>query len=265
MKILHEGKAVIMGVDNFFSLNDFPNLKVIGCPMTSTEHLPWEEINKRGIKVISLQGETEFLKNITSTAEHTIGLVISLLRNYKSALNAPYKDREEYKGHTLRGKTLGIIGFGRIGKQILEVARSFGIHVVIFEPNMDYNTADWALNIESLCASSDIISIHIPLSRNEGFFTKEMFQQMKKDSWFINTSRSKVVEDGALLRALEHGIIKGAAVDFIDDPELCKYAKTHDNLILTNHIGGVTWEDREKTEAFIINKVEEFLNNEKNL
>src|SRR3990167_1877040 len=115
MKIIENGKGIIIGLETITgkTLNQFPDLKVIGCNMTGTEHLPWKEIKKRDIKVISLKGHDFFLSTITSTAEHTLGLIIALLRNYKTALNAPYKDRDEYKGHTLNEKVLGIIGYGR--------------------------------------------------------------------------------------------------------------------------------------------------------
>lgn len=258
MKILHEGKALIVGCETV-NLDEFPDLQVIGCNMTSCEHLPLEEMERRGIKLVSLKGETEFLQDITSTAEHTIGLILALVRNYKRALSGRESDRNKLKGYTLSGKTLGIIGYGRVGKQVCEMAMGLGMHVVIYEPNMDWNVVDWALSVDSLCKESDIVSIHIPLSGNEGFFTRKMFEGMRPESYFINTSRSGVIAPGVLKYALENGLIAGAAVDFVDDPELVWYAENHDNLILTPHIGGATFEDMERTEAFITKKVTEYL------
>jgi len=245
-KVLHNGQAIVTGTE-YFTLADFPKLKVIGCNMTSIEHLPLMECKLKGIKVISLRGETGFLQNITSTAEHTIGLMIALMRNYKTALNAPYKDREEYKGHTLSGKTVGIIGNGRIGRQVVNISNALGMTALL-----DLG--------DTLLEHSDIVTVHIPLEDNKGFFTKDMFKQMKPTAYFINTSRSKIVEEGALLWALEEGKIAGAAVDFIDDAYLAKYAETHDNLVLTNHIGGVTHEDMEATEKFVEEKVNTYIN-----
>lgn len=256
MRVFYNGKAVIMGDENI-DLGDFPKLKVLGCNMTGLDHLPLKECEEMGIKVISLKGETEFLKTVTSTAEHTIGLIISLLRNYKVVLNAPYQDRDAYKGYTLAGKMLGIIGYGRVGNQVSKMAKGLGMEVRAID-TLDEITTEKIRN-EAL-QRSDIISLHIPLQRNEGFFTKVMFEMMKPSSYFINTSRSKVVEDGALIWALKSGIIKGAAVDFIDDPELCEYAENNSNLILTNHMGGNTFEDRERTEKFIEQKVEDYIN-----
>ena len=87
-----------------------------------------------------------------------------------------------------------------------------------------------------------------------------MFKQMKPTAYLINTSRSGIIERGALKYALENNIIAGAAVDFVDDPELIEYADKHTNLILTNHLGGATVEDMEATEQFIENKVREYIN-----
>lgn len=262
MKVLENGKAIIVGLEEV-NLNDFPNLKVIGCNMTSCEHLPMEEMERRGIKLISLKGHDVFLRTITSTAEHTIGLIISLMRNYKTALNEPYKDREYYRGHTLSGKTLGIIGYGRIGKMVDTVVKALGMEVIVYDRYEGFSHTFFVGDLDGLLANSDIITLHIPLATNEGFFTKEMFQQMKPTSYFINTSRSGVVEKGALLWALDSKIIAGAAVDFTDDKELVHYARDHDNLILTNHIGGCTHEDMARTEEFIINLVKNYLHETK--
>ena len=234
-----------------------PCLKILGCNMTGLDHINLEECKKRKIKVVSLKGERDFLNSVVSTAEHTIGLIFALLRNYKIALNAPYQNREAYKGHILKGKKLGIIGYGGVGRQVADRLQWFGIEIFTFDKY------DPLYTLHRLLERSDIVSIHIPLEGNEGFFTKEMFQQMKPTAILTNTSRSAIFERGALLWALENKIIAGAAIDFIDEPELVKFAETHNNLILTNHQGGNTFEDRQKTEEFIKNKVKIYLNETK--
>ena len=257
-KILHNGKALIIGVEeiNGKMLDEFPDLKVIGCPMTGTEHLPWKKIKERNIKVISLKDFPIFLSTITSTSEHCIGLLLALMRNYRTALNPPYKERDFYKGHKLAQKTLLVIGRGRVGKQVLKIADSFGMNLLSFDR---YDGDGTDIYLWNLIESADVISLHIGLSGNEGFFTKEMFQKMKPTACLINTSRDRIIEKGALIWALENKIISGAAVDFVDDLELVEYSQTHDNLILTNHISGNTFEDREKTENFIINIVNNYI------
>lgn len=255
MRILHDGRAVIVGLEKL-DLNEFPTLEAVGCNMTSTEHLPLQEMEQRGIKLISLKGETKFLQTITSTAEHTIGLIVALMRNYKAALNGPYDGRERYKGFRLKSKHLGIIGLGRIGQQVKKTALALGMAVHDYDKNQQ-GVAD--LGEHLLLPSCDIVSIHIPLSGNEGFFTQAMFEQMKPSAYLINTSRPGIVEKGALLWALENKKIAGAAVDFVDDDELVRYAERSDNLILTPHLGGCTVEDMSATEKFIEQKVEEYI------
>ena len=243
--------------------------------MTGLDHIDLKECEKRGIKVISLQGETQFLREVTSTAEHTIGLMIALLRNYLVALSGPWLLRDAYIGHKLKGKKICLIGGqGRIGTQVCKVVEALGMRPYLFD--IVYEEPFWLQwfgkitgledeedtlidRLNDVLSRSDIVSIHIPLSGNEGFFTREMFEQMKNNAYFINTSRSKVVEDGALIYALKNKLIAGAAVDFTDDPELVKYAAESDNLILTNHIGGVTHEDWALTEKFIIKKIDEYM------
>lgn len=226
-----------------YPLNLFPDLKVIASPTTGLDHIDLDGCKERGIEVISLQGETEFLKGITSTAEHTIGLMIAVSRNYKSAFDNPTWSREKHKGHRLAGKTLGIIGYGRVGLQVSSRAQALGMQIAVTAGDM----------LEPL----DYLTLHIPLEGNKGFFTKEMFKQMKPTAYFINTSRDEIVEKGALLWALENGEIAGAAVDFVDDKELLEYSGS--NLVLVNHLGGATIEDMQATEILIAQRVKEYL------
>lgn len=253
MRLLHNGRAAIVGCEKV-DLSAYPDLEVIGCNMTGTEHLPWEDIQERNIKVFSLKGETEFLGTIKSTAEHTVGLMFALMRNYKSAFAHPELNREVFKGHTLNGKTLGIIGFGRVGNQVAQIASSLGMKWLATDKEGATQSYD-NLVIRSLLSESDIVTIHIPLDGNTSFFGRYLLEQMKPTAYLINTSRDRVIAKGGLVWALENKIIAGAAVDFTDDPELVEYAQRHDNLILTNHIGGCTYEDMERTESFIVDKV----------
>jgi len=251
MVILHDGKAVIVGVN--INPNDLPeNLEVIGCNMTGTDHLPWDYIKDKGIKVISLEGETEFLKSITSTAEHTMGLIIALFRRYQEGFCNPQLPRNSLTGHTLKGKTLGIIGCGRIGKQVADMAsEAFDMDVRVYDN--DRRQA----NLDLLLSNSDVVSIHIPLKENEGFFTKDMFSKMKPTAFYVNTSRPGITAPDELYWALINDTIAGAAIDFIDDMGLHFLMKEH-NLILTNHQGGNTYEDRQKTYDFIVEKIDKY-------
>lgn len=253
MRLFHNGQAALIGFEKI-DWDSFPNLKVVGCNATSTEHID-EECTKRGIKIISLKGETEFLKGISSTAEHTIGLIIALMRNYKRSFIDSCQKRNFYKGHTIRDKVLGIIGYGRVGRQVEQIAHGFQMTTIAMDITSNED------QIKLLFDTSDIITLHIPLSDNKSFFKLDMFKKMKPKAYLINTSRSGIIEKGALLTALKEGYIAGAAVDFIDDSDLLFYSKSHDNLILTNHQGGCTFEDMELTKNFIINKINNYIEN----
>ena len=238
-------------IDAMF-LDKYPNLKILGSNTTGNDHISFDECEKRGIKVITLKGETEFLQTVSSTAEHTFGLIIALMRNYKSALHALHPDRSNFQGSKLAGKTLGIIGYGRIGHQVAKMAEGFGMKVLWVDKEF------LSVDLDPLIRRSDIITCHIPLERNEGFFTLEMFRKMKGSAMFINTSRYGIIESGALLSALKNRYIAGAAVDFFDDEGLLAYSVGKDNVILTNHIGGYTFEDVGLTYEFIMKKIEDY-------
>jgi len=248
-KILNEFEKV----DKEF-IDKNKGIEIIGTATTGLDHIDLKLCEKKNIKIVSLQDEREFLENITSTAEHTIGLIIALFRNYKTIFKNPCKKREATTGHSLNNKTIGIIGYGRIGHMVDDFLNKdrgslFGMNILYYEKKQKKE------DLINLLQKSDVVSIHIPLENNQGFFTIDMFRIMKPSAYFVNTSRSKIVEDRALLYALNNNLIAGAGVDFIDDKELVAYSMLNDNLILSNHQGGNTFEDKKKTKEFIKQKI----------
>src|SRR3990167_2482635 len=139
------------------------------------------------------------------------------------------------------------------------MALGLGMDISTYDKTKSFWTRDINWTLDEVLLLSDIISIHIPLDGNEGFFDREMFLKMKSTAYLVNTSRSGVIEAEDLIWALENTIIKGAAIDFTDDPALVEYAKIHNNLILTPHLGGCTHEDMQATENFIIKKTQPYL------
>jgi len=227
-----------------------PEVKVLAVPQTCPDNVDEVACEQAGVRVVTLQGERAFLDSITSTAEHTFGLILALARNYKAALC--WGKRTE--GHKLAGKTLGIVGIkGRIGQQMKRIAKGFGMKVI--------GTDKDGRGLLKLLKESDIVTVHISLAGNEGFWKLTHFKQMKRTAFFVNTSRTNIMEKGALLQALEEGLIAGASLDFVDDEELREYENSNDNLVLSPHIGGNTVEDRLLTDEFIINKAQKCLLN----
>ena len=248
------------------------NLKYIVSPTTGLNHIDLSEAKKRDIKIISLKDEKDFLKQITSTAELTISLIFEYFRKTGRAAkfvedNGVW-DRDKYRGQQLSGKSIGIIGMGRLGKIVSEYALSLRMKVYYFDPFIKINNKK-IKNCSSLkdCLQiSDIVSLHINYSdENKNFFNKERFTQMKNDALFVNTARGELVCEDALLDALKNKIIGGAALDVLADEnsattnarshKLIKFARKNENLIITPHIGGACNDAMDLVENFIINKL----------
>ena len=259
-------------------LSHFPNLKYIVTPSTGTDHIDENYCTKKGVKIISLKGETDFLKNITATAEHAFGLILSLTRNIPSAFNSVKEyewDRDKFVGNELNGKTLGILGFGRYGKIMAKYAKAFNMDVIAYDPskNAKENMKKYDVTFQpwdKVFQKSDIVSIHINLNeKTHGIIGKKEFELMKNDAVLINTSRGQIVVEEDLLSALGKNKIFGAAVDVLSTENqkghpivnpLVRYSKKHCNLIITPHIGGSTHESIDKTVRFVLKKLTTTLN-----
>lgn len=228
-------------------IRSLPGLKAIAYNTTGQDHIDINYAKSVGIKCISLLGHPDFLKDVSATAEHTWGLILALVRNYRSAFNEKDEEKRElYKGIQLKGKTLGIIGYGRVGKQVEKYAEAFGMEIIWCEQTKDW---DWVLQI------SDIVTLHIPLNEEtEGAFTAEHFKMMRPTAYFVNTSRSQIVAEGALHSALKEELIAGAASDFPIDA-----SHRVPNIITTPHIAGCTTDSCHKTEEYIADLVAEFV------
>ena len=209
---------------------------VIVTPCTGIDHIPLDECERLGIEVLSLKGETEFLETVHATAEHTIALMLAMLRRIHLA--AHYGERLIRR--ELHGKTVLIVGRGRVGKQVGDLLQAFGCLVLY---------ADKESPLDELLPLADIVSVHVDLNETtRGMFDSSRFCQMQYGSYFVNTSRGQVANTDHLRAALEHGNLAGAAVDFSVDFE-------HVKLLQTPHIGGYTVESVEKTEVFMASKL----------
>jgi D-3-phosphoglycerate dehydrogenase len=155
-------------------------------------------------------------------------------------------DREQFPGIMLNGKRIGIVGCGRIGTWMSRYARAFGMDIVGYDPYVsEFPPQITPVSLEELARTSDFITIHVPLTEDtNGLFSQSCFEQVKTGAIFINTSRGAVIDESALLNALESKRLKAAGLDVLnDEPEvekspLAQYAKTHHNLVLTPHCGG---------------------------
>jgi len=251
-----------------------PHLKVIVTATTGLDHIDTALTTELNIKVLSLKGEIDFLRSIPATAEHTWGLILGLVRNlpwaHQSVLSGEWQ-RDRFRGRDLCGRHLGIVGLGRIGEKIARYGQAFGMKVAAYDPYRQ----NWlpevkrTSTLEELCHQSEIISLHIPLNdKTRGFFGAQAISWLPPGALLINTARGAVLDETALLVALENGLIGGVALDVLSDetaPErpltarLVEYARSHTNLLLTPHIGGATIDSMHATEIFMAGKLAEYL------
>lgn len=250
-------------------------LKAVIIPANTLENIDVEYAEAKKVAVVSLWDETEFLNTITGTAELACGLMIDIVRftpwAFDSVKNHEF-DRERFRGHSLYGKTLGIVGLGRLGRWMARYGAAFGMPVIFYSPDTPEDPAlnYRKVNFDELLAESDVISLHAHLNaQTENMFNEDAFAKMKKGVFLVNTARGKIVDEGALLRALQSGQVAGYATDVLarelelgktfGDYPLVEYAKTHRNVIIVPHIGGMTHESRENTDIFVVKKFQDFL------
>ena len=250
-----------------------PNLKGIITPTTGLNHIDIKIAKDRNIKIISLQNEVHFLESIKSTAEHTWGLILSITRNLTPSITHVRNygwDRKLFMADELDSSTIGIIGFGRLGKIISKYARAFNMNILAFDNGEidrknDFNYVKM-VKLEDLLKNSDIVVLMINYKEeNENFFDNKKFSMMKNGSYFINTSRGEMVNEKDLLLNLKNRRLKGAALDVLKNDsgwgekirgfnELIDFSKTDSRLIITPHMGGYGFDSIRKTRDFITDK-----------
>jgi len=262
--------VLVTSLNRSYSHDECKQFDLIASCTTGTDH-----IDNRDIPLISLRGEIGLLQDVWATAEHTMALILSLVRHIPAAFEDVKQGnwkRENWQGSELRGKTLGIVGYGRVGRQVAKLADGFGmkVHGVDIKPSSggDFDEDEYKRTFKFVLKESDIVTVHVPLNEStRGMFGAEQFRLMKPTTYFINTSRGAVVDEDALLKVLDNSLIAGAALDVLcNEPNveliggLISYADTHENLIITPHVSGCTTESRHKTQLFIANKIKEYVN-----
>lgn len=269
-------------IDKIF-LDQMPKLKIIALPATGVNHIDVDYVKSKKIKIISLRGQKGFLKNVPSTAEETMALLFSLVRNIPWAFDDVKNgnwDRLAWRGHQLMGKTIGLLGFGRLGRIVARYAKAFGMQVISCDPNVSEkfmkSRGAVKVSMDELFKKSDIISLHVLLTDETQNLVKEKhLKSMKPSAYLINTARAELIEKNSLYNALKNKWIAGAGLDVMWDERsdgshlkkdpLWKYSQENKNLIILPHIGGATYEAMEDTQEFIAGLVEEYINGRRNL
>lgn len=226
-----------------------PGLRVIGRSGIGYDSIDIAAANERGIPVVIAPH-----CNADSVAEHTLALMFALASNlvecHNEAVKGNFEIRNSGKMFELQGLTVGIIGFGDIGKRVGRLCRALGMGLLAYDPfcsdgDMEANGAARCLELSELLRSSDIVTIHTPLnSETRGLLGMEQLRQMKHTALLINCARGGIVDEGALVHALEEGVIAGAGIDVtVEEPlrpenPLCSAS----NLIISPHSAAQTRE-----------------------
>lgn len=271
------------------------NLKLIACTRATPVNIDITAAKERNIPVLFTPG-----RNSDATAELTIGLMLSIARKipmahaalkagmYTSAPedekitkeglrkdvfwgvgeDAPYT---VFKGCELKNKTLGIIGYGSIGRRVGKIARAFGMELLIYDPyvgeiDVEEIGVRKALTLEEAMSESDFVTCHLKVTpETEGCISKEMIALMKPTAYFINASRSAILDENALVEALRERRIAGAALDVYEkEPIACNhpYLTELDNVVVTPHIAGASAEVLTNHTKMIVGEVRRFVRGE---
>ncbi|KGA99192.1 D-3-phosphoglycerate dehydrogenase [Alkalihalobacillus alcalophilus ATCC 27647 = CGMCC 1.3604] len=247
-------------------LDQMPNLKIVARAGVGVDNIDLDAATKRGVVVVNAPDG-----NTISTAEHTFAMICSLLRKIPQA-NASIKsgnwDRKSFQGSELRGKTLGIVGFGRIGTQIAQRAKAFEMPLLVFDPFLTKERAEkigvTKASLDELLEKADIITVHTPLTKEtKGLLGMKNIGKTKQGVFLINCARGGIIDEQALKHYLANGHIAGAALDvFEEEPATDRELIDFENVITTPHIAASTVEAQLNVASQVSEEVLNFLEGE---
>jgi D-lactate dehydrogenase len=205
-----------------------PQLKLVATRSTGYDHIDLDACRARGIRVANVPTYGE-----NTVAEHTFAIVLMLSRRIHESIGqvrGGHVERANLTGFDLQGKTIGVIGAGRIGLHVIRIARGFGMKVLAFDTKRDPFLAELLsfeyCDLDRLLAASDIVSLHCPLNdATRHLIGRDQFARMKKGALLINTARGGLVDTDALIAALDSGQLGGAGLDVLEGEELIKEEK----------------------------------------
>jgi D-3-phosphoglycerate dehydrogenase len=277
---LPQAEGVVLGLEVQLRdelLASAAKLRVVASRTSQLRHIDLDETRRRGIDVLWIEPDAPVIEETTSTAELTIGLLLGLVRNIPWAMRSVEQERWErfgYGGTELRGKTIGLVGFGRLGRMVARYAQALELRVLasdVSEKRGDIEAAGAIpVTLEELLRESDVVSLHCTWSEEtRGLIGAAELALMRRGAVLVNTARGEIVDESALLEALESGRLAGAAIDTLagEQPDgshvagnpLVAYARTHENLIIVPHLGGATADATERTQVHISERLAAWL------
>tara|TARA_Y100001970_G_scaffold105151_1_gene131719 strand:+ start:1934 stop:2857 length:924 start_codon:yes stop_codon:yes gene_type:complete len=243
------------------------NLKFVGRLGVGLDNIDTEYCKNHNIHVQPATG-----MNADSVAEYVFNTALTLLKNipliHQETLKGNWP-RTSISSRELRGKTIGLLGFGLIAKKVSTLAKVFDTQIIAYDPYLDSSVGNQfnakLLDLNEVFKLSDVISVHLPLTKNtKNILNYAAFEKMLKQPIIINSSRGSIVNEEDLLRAYEEKLISGFALDVYNSEPAPKTflekIKKNTNCILTPHVAGVTEESNKRVSEFIANALKEFFN-----
>ncbi len=271
-------KNIIFTRINFYIDNSVlilaPSLRIICTPTTGLTHIDLPLLEKRNIKLISLTGAVDFLEKVPATAEHTVGLIISVLRKYPFAARAQHSGdfaRELYLGRDLQSLTVGLIGYGRLGKLVSNLLTNFGCGLISYDVNfLNCQITGQPITKSELIENSDVIVLLASYKPGGDVILTEEDLLKMENKILINVSRGELIDEESLYNLAKNDYFAGLAIDVIRDEKsksvwnrwirLCQDRGR--NVLVTPHIGGYTSDSLKRAEIFLVDLLMKTINDE---
>lgn len=255
-------------------INQCPKLQIIGSPTTGLVHIDVEYAQEMNISICSLKDQQDFLSSITPTAELAWGLILSVVRKLPWACESVCEGKwngKEFGKRTpkmISNMRLGVVGLGRLGSWVAKYGKAFKMDVHYFDPYVEDDRYIKCSTLSELAKVSDVVSAHVHLSKEtENLIDRKFLQALPEGAFIVNTARGGIVNEDALLEALNSGHLGGAGLDMLAgehlpefkrnlaDHPLVRYARVHDNLVLTPKMGGATLDAWAMTERRVVDLI----------
>jgi D-3-phosphoglycerate dehydrogenase len=247
-----------------------PQLRYVARAGAGTDNIDEAALKEAGVTLLNAPEG-----NCDAVGEHTIGLLLALFRNIARADHEVREGRwrrEENRGEEICGKTIGILGYGHMGRAFAKRLRAFDCEVVAhdIDPRVVTDGNATIVSLAELQGRSDVLSIHIPYSEaNHNFVNDAFLTASERNCWLLNTARGEVLDHAALVRGLRGGYVRGAALDVLENERLSKlsaeqgatfeFLKNAPNVVLSPHIGGWTMQSYARINEVLAHKIGEFL------
>ncbi|MDY0257690.1 NAD(P)-dependent oxidoreductase [Gudongella oleilytica] len=275
------------------AIDSSKNLKLVICTRANPVNVDTGYLKEKGIP-LSYSPE----RNSDCTAEYTVAMMLSIMRripmayhDLKKGLHTVEEARDneireglkrdvtwalgkdtpyiQYKGYQMKGRTLGVVGYGSIGRRVASICRSFGMKIIVFDPYLDKNAFEdvyFTDTLLELANKADVVSVHSKDSPSTyHIIDKEFLDNMKTGSFFINTSRGALVDEAALVEALREGRIMGAALDVFETEPIRRdhpFLGELENCVVTPHLAGATYDAIDNHTDQLVRDVLHFINGE---